>query len=88
LVHTVGNLVCSPHFGKLYKEWSGNFSFRANFVSQIFWHFLEEHLGQRAILNFTPGVNLAPRGEICLLGVMFTPFVHPHPGVNTLYHLE
>jgi hypothetical protein len=20
LVHTVGNLVCSPHFGKLYKE--------------------------------------------------------------------
>jgi hypothetical protein len=37
---------------------------------------------QRAILNFTPGpqewpkplgVNLAPRGEICPLGVMFAP---------------
>jgi hypothetical protein len=42
-----------------------------------------------AILNFIPGpqgwtstrgVNMAPRGKICPLGIMFTP----PPGVNTL----
>jgi hypothetical protein len=46
----------------------------------------------RDILNFTPGpqgqtsplgLNLAPRGEICPLGGIFTPL-----SVNTLYCLE
>jgi hypothetical protein len=34
------------------------------------------------------GVNLAPRGETCPLGEMFTPSLRSPPGVNTLYVLK
>jgi hypothetical protein len=47
-------------------------------------------LFQRPVFNNTslpPGVNLAPRGELCLLpSGMFAPSFTP--GVNTLYSLE
>jgi hypothetical protein len=48
----------------------------------------------RAILNFTPGpqgwtslqgVNLAPRGEICHLGGMFTPSFTPRGDHSQLF---
>jgi hypothetical protein len=49
---------------------------------------------QRAILNFTTGpqeitstlgVNLAPRGEICPLGGMFTPSFTPRGEHSVLF---
>jgi hypothetical protein len=44
----------------------------------------EEQGDQRAILNFIPG----PRGEICLLGRMFTPSFTPRRTLSSLDCLE
>jgi hypothetical protein len=44
--------------------------------------------GQRAILNLTPGpigVNLASRGDICLLRGMFTPSFTPRSEHSLLF---
>jgi hypothetical protein len=59
-------------------------------VNKIFCHKLEEHMRietsqwtvaetklSRYIPRWVKGVNLAPRGEICPLGGMFTPSFTP-----------
>jgi hypothetical protein len=72
-------------------EWIGNvciMSQRNYFASWANYCKLQvnRQLLQRAILNFTPGpqgitsplgVNLVPRGELCPLGVKFTPSFTP-----------